>query len=276
MTLPNFLVIGAMKAGTTSLWAYLRAHPDVFMPEEKEPDFFVAEKAWVRGTGWYTTLFDGADAFPARGEASTNYSKHPLFSGVPGRVAAVVPDVRLVYLVRHPLERIRSHYLHAVRAGWERRPLPRAAVADRQYLDISLYAMQLDRWLEHFEPAQILVVTAESLRDERAQTVAHVLRFVGARQDVTLGLDRELHGRAEDDRPPRWPGALTHVPGRAAAARLTPPALRRAISRRVALDSPARLRLPSSVEERLLAELRPDVARLRRFLGDDFDGWGLA
>src|SRR5205809_5721571 len=81
--LPTFLVIGAMKAGTDSLWHYLRAHPRVHMSETKELDFFVSELNWRRGLPWYRSRFSGASADAvAVGEASTSYSKHPVYAGV--------------------------------------------------------------------------------------------------------------------------------------------------------------------------------------------------
>src|SRR6266568_6603804 len=92
--LPNFFVIGAMKAGTTSLYEYLFAHPNVFLPTEtKEPAFFA--RNWRRGEGWYRSLFAGAGDAVAVGEASTSYTKYPTITTVPDRMASVVPEARL-------------------------------------------------------------------------------------------------------------------------------------------------------------------------------------
>ena len=116
--LPSFLVIGAMKAGTTSLYHYLHAHPQVFMPSIKELDFFVAGGNWGRGLHWYQKQFAGAGpGAVAVGEASTMYTKYPSVDGVPERIAAHLPEVRLVYVVRDPIDRIRSHYRHRVAVG---------------------------------------------------------------------------------------------------------------------------------------------------------------
>ncbi|HEY6932832.1 MAG TPA: hypothetical protein VI452_05490, partial [Marmoricola sp.] len=81
--LPNFIVIGAMKAGTTSLYQYLKHHDQVFMPPIKELDFFVAESNWCRGVGWYRHRFRDAGEAPARGEASVAYTQYPAHAGVP-------------------------------------------------------------------------------------------------------------------------------------------------------------------------------------------------
>src|SRR5437879_4812348 len=151
-----------MKAGTTSLYHYLRPHPEVFMPKTKELDFFVEEMNWSRGWTWYREQFEAAPAHTkARGEASTAYAKAPRFRGVPVRIAATLPDVRLVYVIRNPIERIRSHYQHRVATGAEVRPLEAAVLENPIYVDYSRYAFQIEQFLEHFPREQLLVVRSE-------------------------------------------------------------------------------------------------------------------
>lgn len=128
MPLPTFVVIGAMKAGTVSLRHYLDEHPDVFLGRGGmfgEPNYFVAEYNWSRGRAWYESLFADADADAGQagaiGECSPSYTMAPAFPGVPERMAAVIPDARLVYVVRDPVARMQSMYMHQVSAGRERR-----------------------------------------------------------------------------------------------------------------------------------------------------------
>jgi Sulfotransferase family len=274
--LPNFLVIGAMKAGTTSLHRYLREHPQVFMPEEKELDFFVAEKRWGRGRSWYEAQFAAAGDAMAVGEASPTYTMYPEFTGVPGRIQALLPEARLVYAVRHPIERMRSHYLHEVEKGRERAPIGRAFVTDPRYLNASRYAMQLEQYLDCFSAQRVLVITTEQLRDERGATVRRVLAFLGVDPDWPNRhlLDREFH-RTSDKRVRRpLVEAALRVPGTRALAGLAPRPVRRLASREV--DAGPAAVIPEAVEARLHAELRGDVARLRVHLGEGFDGWGIA
>jgi hypothetical protein len=279
VSLPTFIIIGAMKAGTTSLWRYLSEHPDVFMAEEKEPDFFVEEKTWGRGRGWYESLFADGEASVARGEASTSYTKHPFFAGVPERMVSVVPDVRLVYVLRHPVERIVSQYRHALRAGWEKVTLERALDTNPQYVDISSYASQLERYAGLFDRANILTVLAEHLRSDRPRTMQRVFSFIGV--DPTWEPAEpaaELHAAGTE--PTRRPGAalLDRLPGRAAARRLLPAGIRSTYHRLTALDHPDRVALSEQATARLLDRLRPDLERLPALVGDDiagFDAWGL-
>jgi hypothetical protein len=278
-TLPTFVVIGAMKAGTTSLWRYLDDHPDIFMASEKELDYFVAEKTWRKGPAWYAAQFAGGASHIARGEASTSYSKHPFFDGVPQRLVALVPDVRIVYVVRHPVDRIVSQYRHALRAGWERVALERALELNPQYVDISSYAMQIDQYLRYIDRERVLFVVAEDLRSDRRAALQRIFSFLGVDPTRWTGeRDVELHVTGAE--PARRGAAklIDRVPGRAAIRRRLPTRVRSAYHRLTALDHPDRLVLSDGARAHLLDRLRPDVERLSAIVGDDvphFDGWGL-
>jgi Sulfotransferase family len=271
--LPNFLVIGAMKAGTTSLYRYLRAHPQVFMPESKELNFFVAERRWHRGRDWYEAQFAGTGDAVAVGEASPIYAMYPEFAGVPDRIARLLPQARLIYVVRHPIERMRSHYLHQVARGREHGPIGHALTADPRYLDTSRYSMQIDRYLAHLPPERLRVITAEELRDDRVATIGRVLRFLGLDPGLLPAtLDREFHRTAEKRKRRLLADAVLRVPGARALRRFTPVEVRRLGSRRVSTE---RVVIPPALEARLRDELRDDVRRLRPHLGPAFGGWGI-
>ncbi len=288
--LPDFLVIGAMKAGTTSLYHYLEAHPSVFMPAVKELDFFVERGNWRRGIDWYRRQFEGAAGFAAVGEASTAYSKHPVVRGVPERIAMHVPGCRLVYVVRDPVERIASHYLHRWANGSERAPIEDAVLRDPVYLACSRYAEQVRRYLEHFPREQLLVLTAEDLRHDRAATVGAVYRFLGIEPDFRPPLLGEEHYRAESRAtyPPavwRLRQALKrHVPAAKRAKEMVdstlPAVVRRwAPPRTGAGPSGGRepkVTISDELRGRLREMLRDDVDRLRPFLHEDWNGWGIA
>jgi len=173
---PNLFVVGAMKAGTTSLHALLDSHPGVFMSDPKEPTHFVdgdelrsvSRRAWEAGY-WrdhsrYLALFAGAGQAKVRGESSTAYAKRPRLSGVPQRIAEVAPDARIVYILRDPVRRTVSHYLHAVQWNGEHRS-PLAAVRDDpHYREVSHYAMQLAPYHEVFGRERVRVLTLEELK----------------------------------------------------------------------------------------------------------------
>jgi Sulfotransferase domain len=271
--LPNFLVIGAAKAGTTSIYHYLQAHPQVFMPETKELNFFVGDDGWPKGTSWYERHFDAAGDALAVGEASPNYTKYPLFPGVPERVAKLMPEARLVYLVRHPIERFRSGYLDEVRRGRQHNPIETTLASNPGYLAASKYAMQIEQYLEYFPRDQLLVVTSEDLRWQRAATMQVVHAFLGV-DDVAPATLTDEFNRTEGKRMLR-PVArrLRRLPTARAVARLAPGASRLVGTR--PLD-PVRADISPTFDEQLRELLRSDVQRLRRYLGEDFHGWGIA
>ena len=271
--LPNFLVIGAMKSGTTSLYHYLRAHPQVFMPQHKELNFFVASKGWSHGRAWYEAQFAGAEGAIAVGEASPTYAMHPEFPGVADRIADLLPEVRLVYALRHPIERMRSHYLHEVGHGREHAPIAQALVDNPRYLDTSRYGMQLERYLARFPPERLQVITAEELHDHRVATVRRVLEFLGADPDrLPPTLDQEFHRTATKRVRRPVAQAVLAVPGSRVLRQLAPRPVRRLASRR-AQAPPATI--PAAVQAHLRRELEGDIRRLRAHLGAGFHGWGL-
>jgi len=278
--LPTFIIIGAMKAGTTSLLAYLGSHPDVFVTNPKEPRFFGSgdDGNWARGVGWYRQLFVGGEAVTARGEASPGYSMAPHVPHVPERIAGIVPDVKLIYLLRNPVERIRSAYLMRRSRGVELLTLRDAIDAKPKYLDSSRYAYQLERYLDWFPPEQILTVSSERLGTNRVATLRQVCEFVGVDPDAEMvGIDRELN-RGIDKRVPVPLYQTMSAPFRASGVdRIVPQRVKRRIRRAMSRQpSPDQFDVPADVAERIWSELAPDLARLRKLVGAEFDLWGRA
>jgi hypothetical protein len=199
--LPGFLVIGAQKAGTTALYAYLRQHPAITGPSWKEVSFF--DRHYARGVAWYRGNFP--NSLRARGdlvgEASPSYLFHPL---APERVAGLVPEAKLIALVRNPVDRAYSHYQHEVALGREPLSFEDALAAEHErlsgeeermvadpayfshawwnytYRARGLYAEQLERWHAVFPREQLLVVPSDDLSADPGAAYARVLEFLGA------------------------------------------------------------------------------------------------
>jgi hypothetical protein len=277
--LPTFLVIGAMKSGTTSLYEYLKAHPQVVMSRKKEPDFFVEELNLRRGMVWYEEQFACASLQAvAFGEASTSYTKYPLFRHVPSRIAKAIPDVRLIYLIRDPIERMRSQYLHELLLGDVREPIDTALLSDTRYRDFSNYALQLSQYLEYFPREQILVVQAEHLRNDRRAVVRQIGDFIGVSSlEMLSDLDREYHNTSKK-RVPR--PVLRRIIESTAYVRMSPwmPRWVKRFGReRLQAGVPAdRGRLSDQLRYRLEEMVREDVQTLKPLMGPQFDGWGIA
>ena len=164
--LPTFIIIGAQKCGTTSLHTYLGLHPEIGVSREKELNFFLRPDG-ERDLDWYRSWFDPSK--PVRGEASPGYTNHPLRPGVPERMHAVVPDARLIFVVRDPLKRALSQYRHYCADRREDRSAEEAlGEPGSKYVVRSRYAFQLDRYLPIYPMERILVVQQERLLDRRA------------------------------------------------------------------------------------------------------------
>lgn len=267
-----------MKAGTTSLYHYLREHPQVFMSRPKELNYFTIEQNWDRGIEWYEAQFhDVSRDVLAVGEASTSYSKHPHHNGVPERIGKVMPEVRLLYSIRQPIDRMRSQYVHRVSVGEEKAPIDRALIENPIYVNTSRYAMQIERYLEHFPLDRMLLVSSEALLERRVETMERVYGFVGVDPLLTPApLEEEFY----TTRARRSLRPSVAVMGRLPVARrlweAMPESLRRA-GRRVATKGhdPRGKDMSCETRRRLEDALRDDVARLKDYAWPGFDGWGL-
>src|SRR5215212_4374512 len=184
--LPTLIVIGAMKCATTALHDYLDAHPDITMSRPKELNFF--SESPTRELGWYAAHFEPRSKL--RGESSPGYTS-PSFPDAAARMASAAADVRLLYLVRDPVERALSQYRHHLRDRTEARPLEEAVLdPNSQYIARSRYFERLQPFLQHFDPAQIQVVVQERLLADRHHVMADVYRHVGAETPRRLPLPK--------------------------------------------------------------------------------------
>jgi hypothetical protein len=278
--LPNLLIIGAQKCGTTSLHAYLDLHPDVHMAAEKELDFFIADRAWRNGAAWYAQRF--RDDAAVRGESSPNYTGWPVWDGVPQRAASLVPQARLVYLVRDPLERIESHYLQRRLQDGGRGDIADVLgdVRDPHNLFVarSRYATQLERWLEHFPQEQLLVLAAEDLRDRRHKALGDALAHLGLDGGIHPELLDAEHHRSEDKAELAESAARLRSSPAGRVLELVPARVRAPVTQRLraALSHEVeRQELPPDLRERLAELLAPEAQRLRALTGLRLAGWSL-
>lgn len=179
--IPDFIVIGRPKCGTTSLAKWLEAQPEVFFCKLKEPRFFVRDDLWKRGLRWYSSLFEGATDHQLLGEATPAYT-HPHESAKTAeRITETSPHVRLIYLVRNPADRIRSAYRHRRMTTDERSLTLREAVQhpDNIYTRYTQYFTCLAPYIERFAREQILVVRMEDLVGSDGSGWTAVLQHLG-------------------------------------------------------------------------------------------------
>ena len=273
--LVDFIVIGAMRSGTTMLNDLLAQHPQVAMARMKETDFFVEAKNYRLGTDWYVSQFSGSARL--RGEVSPNYSKARDFPGVAKRIRRHCPDVRLIYLLRDPVERALSHYAH----GWTMGRitlLPEQLIGGPQYLgivDASRYARQLTEYLHFFPADQIMVLEMESFLAQPQLHFDSILRHIGA-SPMPMPDTRRQNESRELARVPKPLLKLMQGPLRPALTRIFGPAVRGRL-RGLMARGPARPppQFSASLRDRLRDDLAEDAQALRRLTGQSFAHWSV-
>jgi hypothetical protein len=291
--LPNLVVIGSAKSGTTSLYHYLDSHPEISMAAPrasgrvrdndaggKEMRFYWRED-WRERMAWYQSHFVDMIT-PVRGEATPAYSAHPFHPDVPERIHATVPDARLLYIVRDPIDRIVSHYIQQ-RADGDRRSFEERMreydKPDNSIVCPSRYAAQIDRYMEFFPLSQLLVIDQHELKHERRATLRQIFAFL----EVDSGFCSPVFDHESNARSDKY--ALTPVGervfhrlidpvGRRLAAQRWPelrPSVRRVLSEKIT-DRPV---VEGELREKLARLLQPEVERLRELTGERFASWSL-
>lgn len=299
---PDFLVIGAPKAGTTALHAALAQHPDVFVSSPKEPKYWLCDGApppawcgpgdkhsqqeWIWRDDHYFPLFAPARDDQARGESTPFY----LWSrGAHRRIAERLPDVRLVAVVRDPIDRAYSNWMHLWSDGLEPESDFETAFAledDRvragwapfwRYRDLGRYGEQLDHLYRYVDPRRVLVVRYRDLVDDPRSAVNRVSRFLGIREGMVDAIPRD---NARGFVPPGWrPRVLGPVVrGGARLGQFAPPQVWRRlhpplISLLSDSDEAHRPRLDAAQRRRLQEAFVDDIDLLTRLTGQDFGDW---
>lgn len=294
---PTFLVLGAAKAGSSTLCHLLGLHPEVFMSPKKEVHYFSFEPTWAKGADWYEAWFEGADPSQQRGEGSTSYSVRNVFPEAARRIAEYDPTLRLIYIARHPLERMESAWLQLRRFG-VRSPfedvgmveLPDALRTDADFatalreqtasiVDSTNYWREIDRYRALFPDERIHVLLLDDLQRDPRGTLSRVFEFLGV--DPTFEPPSDgVHLNSKDGYllvRPTWTRLVSTPRTRAAyraASRVLPGAWKQAFSRRFLrkpVDGAPRWDADSLafVRERLEA----DLGTFLEFYGYPADTW---
>lgn len=267
MALPDFVIIGAMKCGTTTLQAQLAAQEGVFMSTPKEPNFFSDDDVYARGRGWYEALFDAAPPGALKGEASTHYTKLPTYPACADRLAAMIPDAKLIYMTRDPFERLVSHYIHEWTMGLIAAPLEEALEANPELVAYSRYAMQITPYVERFGAERILVLPLERMEADPQGALSEVGAFLGLPGQPVWIAERE-RANVSAERIRRFPLRRLLIDNPAASAlrrALVPKAAREAVKRRLRMER--RPALSEAARARLAPVFEAEASALARMFG---------
>jgi Sulfotransferase domain len=274
--LPNLIIIGAMKCGTTSLHYNLGLHPDISMTREKELHFFIGGKNWKNGLPWYRSHFSPKTLYT--GESSPTYTMFPFIKDVVARMYDIIPEARLIYIVRNPIRRIISHYIHRLAIGEENRPIDAALVdfPDNPFIQGSRYYFQLSQYFGYFPDSHIHIMTLESLRDHPAEAMSGVFRFLGVNDHFYSPkfLDA-MHKSSEKGRKNQI-GLLLKKLSDSKVARLFSTDTRMQWGRLLYAPFSKKIKKPEISEPKrqaVLEYLNEDIAKLQAYTGLKMDDW---
>ncbi|MBE9042807.1 sulfotransferase domain-containing protein [Pleurocapsales cyanobacterium LEGE 10410] len=189
---PDFIIIGAAKSGTTSLYEYLCRHPQIFMCTPKEPDFFSIDANYAKGMDWYCSLFDEASPTQTCGEASTTYSRWHQHPQTAERIYQALGQIKLIYIMRHPVDRAYSFYIHRFKGSLHK---PELAVSNTfeetinqqsEFIESSYYLQQIEQYLQFFPQESLLFLLMEDLIDRPAETLNKIMTFISVDNQVDL------------------------------------------------------------------------------------------
>lgn len=277
---PNFLVIGAPKAGTTSLCFYLAQHPDIFVSDPKEPHFFCDDQVYERGIEWYESLFEPGRDFSLRGEGTPFYSLTNTFPNVLPRIQQHLDNLKLVYMVRHPIERMESYYSQEIHNGYRVGDFCDAVRDRSHYVDGSLYHLQYTRYQEVFGAENIRVVFFEDFRRDTMATVKSTMRFLGADDsrwegDVTAKNSRHTH--RQDTIALQW---IRQLPGFSWIERhrqaILPQRIRSALKKHLRRSPKAMPDWNAATLQWALDQVRDDSKHFLEAMGKPSSHWDLA
>ena len=181
---PDFLIVGAMKAGTTTLFNWLDEVDGIAMPDRKELRYFCGDN-WERGRSWYESHFAGIERIT--GEASPCYSDPERVALTAQRIESEYPEIKLIYVLRDPLDRARSHYQHEVQRGRENRPFAEAASPESGYVRMSRYSLCLEQYRRLFADDRLLVMPFDRIFGDSETGWEELLEFLGVNSSPRPG-----------------------------------------------------------------------------------------
>lgn len=296
-SLPNFLIIGAAKAGTSTLYEQLKTHPEIYMPQNKEPMFFSSDEKYQKGLGWYEqTFFRSAENFIARGEATPHYLYWA--EKVAPRLKSSFRDgLRYIVILRDPVQRAYSWYWNMVREGNEKLSFAEAIKLEPSrlsdsaselfnrgsmkygYLRGSLYTQQLKFFLSHFPRENFLFLLQEDLKTDYQEAFSQIFSFLSVSNQVVLKIEKQNQAAM-----PRFqwlqeflarPSGLVHKLVKPLTGRLSSQMrfrLKSAI-RKSNLKQTSYPELDSQLKEELKAFFRQDLRELENLIGRDLSLW---
>ncbi len=184
MTKPDFIIIGAMKSATSTLHTQLAQQPGIFMTTPKEPNYFSDDAQFALGEDWYNGLFKEAKPDEICGESSTHYTKLPNYPKTVPRMAQRLKSPKLIYVMRHPIDRLISHYIHQWTQNVFKCDINQAIDEYEELIEYSCYTKQLAPYFEQYGHENVLPVFTEAIRVNPQRELERAAKFIGYTKPV--------------------------------------------------------------------------------------------
>ena len=238
LRLPDFIIIGAMKSATSTLHNQLGAQSSIFMSSPKEPNFFSDDDIYNQGLSWYSGLFSDANGSDICGESSTHNTKLPDYPDTIQRLKAAIPRPKLIYVMRHPVDRLISHYMHQWSEGVISCDINQAIDRYPELINYSCYGMQITPYLEEFGHKAVLPLFFDDLKKNKDRALNRVGTFIGCTQPL-IWIDDLTQDNQSSQRIRRFYGYELLINSRPMAwlrKNLIPQALRNRIKKRLTMQ----------------------------------------
>lgn len=302
--LPNFFILGTAKAGTTSLAHYLKQHPQVFIPQNKEPNFFILEgadlppyggpansetlyeiiyKCSVTDFSHYQSLFDGVTQETAIGDATVLYL---YFAEAADRIRQQVPEARMIIMLRNPVDRLYSHYL-MVKQAYGLEPLDLIEALEQEesrieqnwgwdwhYSKLGLYSSQIKYYFERFDPSQFKIVLYEEYCENPLKVVKEIFRHLGVDDKFTPDLSQR--SKVATGVRSIWLRRILNHPSplRSQVQRLMPnSAFLKLVNLGNRINQETPKPMSTELRYRLQHQFKPDILRLQDLIHRDLSQW---
>ncbi|HRW11287.1 MAG TPA: sulfotransferase domain-containing protein [Caldilineaceae bacterium] len=272
--LVDFMMIGAQKCGTTSLATQLAAHPEISFCRNKEPGYFNRVQDWRSGLDGYHALYEPQPG-QLCGEASTMYTFLPEYEATHRRLYEYNSQLKLIYIMRDPIERMISHYSHNLVRGLVHDTPEIALANDPTYRDRSRYAMQIAPYLDLFGRDQILLLVFEEYIVDQAATLQTIARFLGISEKMDTASEETVVHKTVGEYYLKYTAIEEMVKsGFFQAVRpYIPEVLRKGVRRRLSNKLDDKPTFPAELQAQLQVDLAPDVAKIEELLGRPIVGW---
>ena len=264
---PNFMIIGAMKCATSTLHDQLNNQPGLFLTEPKEPNFFSNDDIYAQGEQWYSDLFSECASTDLLGESSTHYTKLPTYPETIKRIRQYgIGEIKLIYIIRHPIERLVSQYIHEWSQGFLSNPINEALDTFPELIAYSKYYEQIRPFVQEFGAENVRVHTFKTMMKHKQAVLEDACEFIGYSGQPKWFEDAD-HSNKSSERVRKFPGydlIVDSAPMTFLRQNLVPKSVRNKI--RDSLTMKKRPVLEETNIERLRSIFDQDLAKLGELL----------